>query len=183
MKYTLISTIIMLFIIADIQAQTTELWGMTAYGGVDDIGLIYKTDTSGNQTIVYQWEKTNDAKSPEGDLLLATDGKLYGLARSGGVSNHGVLFEFNPNTGVYTKKIDFDGTNKGSSPYGSLIQASNGKLYGMTKSGGSSGLGTIFEYNISSGILTKKADFNGISMGSGPKGSLVQAGNLYSISK
>ncbi len=183
MKYILIT--IILFIISDIQAQTQEIWGMTAYGGVDDIGLIYKTDTSGNQTVVYQWEKTNDAKMPNGDLLLATNGKLYGLASSGGASNYGVLFEFNPNTGVYTKKIDFDGTNKGSSPYGSLIQASNGKLYGMTRAGGSSGLGTIFEYNISSGVLTKKADFNGISKGSGPKGSLVQAGNgkLYGMTE
>ncbi len=47
---------------------------------------------------------------------------------------------------VFTKKIDFDGLNNGSNPYGSLIEADNGKLYGMTKFGGT-GNGVLFEYD------------------------------------
>jgi uncharacterized repeat protein (TIGR03803 family) len=48
----------------------------------------------------------------------------------------------------YVKLIDFDGAINGSEPNGSLI--SNGKfLYGMTSTGGTKGLGTLFKFQLS----------------------------------
>ena len=47
----------------------------------------------------------------------------------------------------FTKKIDFDGVHKDLIPYGSLFQASNGKLYGTTELG-VAGFGGLFEYDI-----------------------------------
>ena len=41
---------------------------------------------------------------------------------------------------------DFDGSN-GSKPYGKLLQASDGKLYGMTYQGGSNNVGVIFSFD------------------------------------
>ncbi len=35
----------------------------------------------------------------------------------------------------------------GVEPYGSLVQASDGALYGMTVLGGTNNLGTVFELN------------------------------------
>ena len=63
--------------------------------------------------------------------MQASDGKLYGMTTDGGSNGHGVIFSFDPSTSIYTKLKDFDGLN-GCGPYGSLMQASDGKLYGMT---------------------------------------------------
>ena len=46
----------------------------------------------------------------------------------------------------YTKLLDFNDTN-GQSPSSSLMQASDGMLYGMTKFGGANGAGVLFQYN------------------------------------
>ena len=63
--------------------------------------------------------------------MQASDGKLYGMTTNGGSSGYGVIFSFDPSSSTYTKLKDFDNTN-GANPYGSLMQASDGKLYGMT---------------------------------------------------
>lgn len=57
------------------------------------------------------------------------------MTNSGGVNNKGVLFQYDPNNNIYLKKIDFNGSVNGSNPSASLIQASDGKLYGMTPYG------------------------------------------------
>ena len=117
---------------------------------------------------------------PSGSLVQASNGKLYGMTSSGDAANNyaGVIFSFDPSTSIYTKLIDFDGTN-GRNPNGSLIQASDGKLYGMTNLGGSSGVGVIFSFDPSSSTYTKLKDFNNAD-GASPEGSLIQAsdGNL-----
>ena len=43
---------------------------------------------------------------------------------------------------------------------GSLIQASDGKLYGMTSHGGSNGYGVIFSFDPSTSTYTKLKDFD-----------------------
>ena len=64
-------------------------------------------------------------------LLQASNGKLYGMTREGGSNGAGTIFSYDPATSAYTQLKDFDDTN-GANPYGSLVQASDGKLYGMT---------------------------------------------------
>lgn len=160
-----------------------ELWGMTAQGG-NGGGVIFKTDSNGNnQEVVFAFLENPGGEPDMLKLCEATNGKLYGLTYLGGAYNRGVLFEYDPLTNTYDKKIDFDGIDKGSGPYGSLIQASNGKLYGMTYDGGANFLGVLFEYTISTNTFIKKLDFSGTANGSEPKGSLVQAANgkLYGL--
>ena len=90
--------------------------------------------------------------------MQASDGKLYGMTNMGGSSGVGVIFSFDPSSSIYTKLMDFDGTN-GANPYGSLMQASDGKLYGMTIRGGSNGSGVIFSFDPSSSTYTKADGF------------------------
>ena len=78
--------------------------------------------------------------------MQARDGKLYGMTVRWGESSFGVIFSFDPSSSTYTKLKDFDYTN-GANPYGSLIQANDGKLYGMTYGGGSNGYGVIFSFD------------------------------------
>ena len=55
---------------------------------------------------------------------------------------------------------DFDSPN-GANPFGSLMQASDGMLYGVTNRGGSSNNGVIFSFDPSSSTYTKLIDYDG----------------------
>ena len=67
------------------------------------------------------------------------NGKLYGTTSSGGAGTSGVLFEYDINTDTYAKKVDFTGSN-GANPYGDIVQATDGKLHGMTNGGGANSM-------------------------------------------
>jgi uncharacterized repeat protein (TIGR03803 family) len=60
-------------------------------------------------------------------------------------------------------------------PFGSLIKASNGLLYGMAFGGGSLGYGVIFSFNPTGNVYTVLHNFDGIN-GAAPSGALVQSG-------
>ena len=142
-----------------LQASDGKLYGMTHEGGAN--GVIFSFDPSSSTfTKLKDFDSTNGA-NPYGSLMQASDGKLYGMTPGGGSNNAGVIFSFDPSSSTYTKLKDFDGTN-GSSPVGSLMQASDHKLYGMTSGGGSNNTGVIFSFDPSSSTYTKLKDFDNI---------------------
>ncbi|MBL7898870.1 MAG: hypothetical protein JNJ99_10070, partial [Crocinitomicaceae bacterium] len=174
-----------LFINISSYAQVQELYGIAPSGGVNNDGIIFKTDTSGNNhQIVFNFDNTDPGKAPWGGLLLADDGMYYGLTYLGGSNGYGTLFQYNPETKMYFNKFNFDNWIYGKYPVGGLIQASNGKLYGMAEQGGASGFnGVIFEYDPTNEVMTKLHDFDGANSGSNPRGNLFQASNgkLYGL--
>jgi uncharacterized repeat protein (TIGR03803 family) len=106
-----------------------------------------------------------DGGGPLGSLTF-NSGKFYGMTSAGGaINNNGVIFEWNPSTNIYTKKIDFNGAN-GATPFGSLT-FNAGKLYGMTVYGGVNNAGVIFEWNPLTNLYNKLVDFNVVN-GSNP---------------
>src|ERR1035437_6240856 len=72
----------------------------------------------------------------------------------------------------------FAGTN-GGSPVGNLIQGNDGNFYGTTYSGGTNGLGNVFEIT-TNGALTSLVEFNGTN-GAHPYAALTLGndGNFY----
>lgn len=182
-KLTLILFSVFLFL--NLKSQIpAELWGMTASGGQHTYGTIFKTDLNGNNFSVQNTFGVKMGVLPYySELCSATNGKLYGLTSSGGENNFGTLLEYDPVNLNYNKKFDFNGTTTGSSPLGNLIQASNGKLYGMTSSGGTNNLGVLFEFDLATNAYTKKIDFNGVANGAQPKGGLIETtgGKLYGM--
>jgi len=164
-------------------AQNGKLYGTTYFGGANGVGVLYEYDIATNIYVKkFDFGGTN-GNYPNGSMIVAANGKLYGITGNGGASNNGVIYEFDPFTGIYTKKIDFAGAVNGSYANGDLVQATNGKLYGLTAYGGANSLGVLFEYNIATNVLTKKIDFTGSATGSVPYGNLVQASNgkLYGL--
>jgi|GEM_PF-845955 len=164
-----------------IQSTNGMLYGMTIYGGPNGYGAIFEYNpASGTYTKVHEFDLTNGAY-PFASLIQGTNGKLYGMTEQGGANNYGVLFEFDPATGTYTKDYDFDLIN-GANPYGSLMQGTNGKLYGMTYNGGANHSGVLFEYDPVTGNFAKDFDFGGVN-GQYPYGRLMQGtnGKLYGM--
>ena len=156
-----------------------KLYGMTPSGG-SAFGTLFHFDTTTYVgTLDVTFTGGVNGMQPFGSLILATDSNLYGMTRLGGVSNSGILFQYNTSSGL-TKKFDFNGAGiQGGGPYGTPMQASNGKLYGMTYTGGGGygASGALYEYDIPTSILTTKLSFAGNSRGATPSGSLLKAAN------
>src|ERR1700720_456497 len=116
-----------------------------------------------------------DGAEPEGALIVANDGNLYGTTSSGGVWGGGTVFKITIPGGTLTTIASFDGTNYGSGPLGALVQASDGNFYGVT----SGGYGGIFKMT-RDGSLSSIFSFTS-GNGSSPVGDLVQGtdGNIY----
>lgn len=171
------------------QVNTGKVYGLTTSGGANLGGVLFHYVVSSNTFV----KRADLNAAPNGGyinggLTMASNNLIYGLGFSGGANNVGVIFEYNKTTNTYAKKIDLQ-TSTGSLPYGSLLNASNNKLYGLTSGGGASSLGTLFEYDPSTNTYSKKADFNGntsTQLGGAPYGSLVEYsgnGKLYGITK
>jgi uncharacterized repeat protein (TIGR03803 family) len=142
------------------QASDGRLYGMTNGGGSNFAGVIFSFDpSSSTYTKLKDFDNTNGAFPFGSTLVQASDGKLYGMTNGGGSGGYGVIFSFDPSSSTYTKLKDFDNTD-GANPNGNLMQASDGKLYGMTYQGGSGGYGVIFSFDRSSSTYTKLKDFN-----------------------
>ncbi len=166
-----------------IQASDGNLYGITKWGGGYDFGTLYQYNPiTGTVTDKFDFDSIT-GRYPHGSLVQAVDGNIYGLTYQGGVHDMGVLFKYNPATSIISNVFDFDGAANGSYPYGSLIQANDGNLYGMTSGGGVHGMGSIFKFSTGNSIVTKLFDFDGSATGSNPKGALIQANdsNLYGL--
>jgi len=161
-----------------------KLYGMTRNGGTDQSGTIFEYTPGDTFVTIKKYFTGVDGAHPEGGLILANNNMLYGVTSYGGINNSGVIFEFDPATEEYTNLFDFGPVN-GAIPVCTLLQVSNGKLYGVTPKGGTFNAGVLFEYDITSDTYTKLIDFDGITTGSEPVGSLIEAGNgkLYGLTK
>ncbi|OFY36138.1 MAG: hypothetical protein A2W91_04960 [Bacteroidetes bacterium GWF2_38_335] len=158
------------------------LYGMTCNGGSFDYGVIFKFDPINKvytKIFDFNWSK---GIHPYGSLFIAENGKLYGMTSAGGANNKGVLFEYDTYTEEYKIKVDFDGANKGKTPYGSLIEFNN-KFYGLTKNGGIYNCGVLFEYDYINNIFIRKVSFDNYTMGKHPYGSLMKSSDdkLYGM--
>ncbi len=140
----------------------------TCYTGPQEIfgtpyGTIWEYDPS---TSVYSAKvilnNMNNAANGRAPISspVAYNGKLYGLTSNGGISDYGVLYEYDPVTNIYSKK-DIQSMGTGAYPDGELTLYNN-KFYGMLSNGGIGNLGIIFSYDPATGVLTKLYDINNI---------------------
>lgn len=167
----------------DLTEYNSKFFGCTRYGGTFATGTIFVFDPNTNEYSKIIDMNNTVGSQPWGSLVVAGNQKMYGLARYGGNLQKGTIYEFDPSTGLATKKVDFDGSNKGGEPVGSLCVGNDGMLYGMTSIGGIYGQGVLFKYDPDQDIFTKLHDFSGFGYGDGaqPKSDLIQAsdGNIY----
>lgn len=144
------------------------------YYGLTDNGNLYEFDPVTYVVTV----KSVIGGNPYGKLCLAGNNKLYGITTAGGANGVGVLFEYDPITEIFTKKVDFIVASKGSFPQCSLVQSSAGLLYGTTRSGGANSRGVIYEYNYLTNVFTVKYNFTSAIVGTTyTQGSLLKAAN------
>lgn len=162
----------------------TFLYGLTQYGGSSDLGVVFKIKPDGTgYSKMIDFAGTINGSRPCGSLIY--DGTfLYGMTTLGGAYNAGNIFKIKPDGTLYSVLYNFGGiVNDGFRPNGSLI--SDGTfLYGMTKDGGASSMGTIFKIKPDGTDYVKFFDFAGFTNGQNPLGSLIFEGPfLYGMTK
>ena len=167
-----------------LEASNGNLYGMTTAGGAHGTGIIFAINLSTDQYVnLYSFgSQANDGANPYGSLIQASGGNFYGLTSGGGTNSEGVIFELNSSTYAETVLHVFGATGDGAAPYGKLIQASDGNFYGLTELGGSTGNGTVFELT-SGGTESVLHSLGGTGDGVTPYGSLLEASNgtLYGM--
>ncbi len=159
----------------------TFLYGMTAGGGSNSLGSIFKiTPSSTGFVIMMSFVGSTNGGRPTGSLI--SDGTfLYGMTEQGGANNLGTIFRIQPNGTGYAKLLDFSGTSNGANPYGSLM-LDGGFFYGITSQGGANNAGTIFKIMPNGSGHTILQNFIGAVNGAVPYGSLASDGNfLYGM--
>lgn len=173
-----------------VQASNGDFYGTTSTGGANFDGTVFEITPAGTLTTLYSFcsqANCTDGYFPYAGLVQATDGNLYGTTYYGGSYTScgigvgcGTVFRITPG-GALTTLHSFDGTD-GQYSFASLVQATDGNLYGTTYTGGVSGDGTVFEISLS-GTLTTLHNFAGTD-GDFPVAAVVQAtnGDLYGTS-
>jgi uncharacterized repeat protein (TIGR03803 family) len=144
-----------------VQGTDGDLYGTTTSGGVHSDGTVFKITPSGTLVWVYSFcslADCADGLSPYAPLVEAANGDFYGT--TGGSISAGTVFRITP-SGTLTTLYTFctlPNCADGISPYGPLIQATDGNLYGTTAGGGTNGLnpsgGTVFRMTPSGDLTT-----------------------------
>jgi uncharacterized repeat protein (TIGR03803 family) len=134
-----------------------NLYGTTSYGGVNDLGVVYKLTLSGKFTVLYSFCHCDGGWYSNG---LVADGKggFYGTTLEGGSHQFGTIFHLTAQ-GKLTTLYNFcdsqptciDAYNNNGEPQ-PLILGIDGNLYGITTTGGQyyylcspGGCGTVFK--------------------------------------
>jgi len=173
-----------------------NLYGTTYVGGSSGVGTVFKIDTAGKETVLYNFTGGSDGCAPYPGVILDSAGNLYGVASEGGDafcnSGKGVVFKVDT-SGSETVLHTFGGSD-GANPSSVLLFDSTGHLYGTTAYGGSgsgcgnTGCGTVFKLSPGSGggwseaVLYSFCSLSNCTDGERPlTGPLVRdaAGNLY----
>ena len=167
-----------------------NLWGVTAWGGADDTGTVFKvhpaTGVVTNSIVFTSESGLHPGRLPQA-ALLAVSGQLWGTTQEGGLLNHGTVFRLDPATETLTTVIQFGNyiPTGPTDPASRLCLAGDGKLWGTSIYGGTSNAGTLFNIVPGTGLLTVAASFGGSGIpGSNPSAGLVRdsAGALWGTS-
>ncbi len=128
-----------------VQASDGNFYGTASAGTDKNDGTVFKISAKGEFTVLHAFVGS-DGIAPEGGLVQANDGNLYGTALYGGINLEGTVFKIAP-SGAFNTVYNFCGQancTDGSEPTGTLLQATNGILYGTTWYGGTNDEGTVF---------------------------------------
>jgi uncharacterized repeat protein (TIGR03803 family) len=126
-----------------------NLFGATFGGGASFHGTVWElAKGSGVITPLASFNGTNGG-GPSGGVTIDANGNLFGTTAGGGANTVGTVWELAKGSGVITLLASFNGTN-GSDPVAGVTFDANGNLYGTASEGGASGVGTVWEFSLSS---------------------------------
>jgi uncharacterized repeat protein (TIGR03803 family) len=137
-----------------IQATDGNFYGTTPARGTYGNGVVFRVTSDGDYATLYNFNGF-DGANPNTALVQNRGGNLYGTTYWDGAHNGGTVFEITTG-GTLTTLYNFCDANDcgdGGHPLGSLVQGTDGNLYGTTWSGGRNGVGVVFRISGGAGGL------------------------------
>jgi uncharacterized repeat protein (TIGR03803 family) len=129
-----------------IQANDGNFYGTTSEGGTTGSGVLFRITPTGTYTVLHEFSGGVEGGGPQGRLVQASDGYLYGTAAYGGDTGYGVIYRATLD-GVITPFHSFSLT-EGYDANSQLMQHTNGKLYGGTAAGGTFNQGIFYGFDL-----------------------------------
>ena len=130
--------------------RSGNLYGATSSGGSGGGGTVFELTPSGNcswtLTTLYSFTGAPSC-GPYGSLYM-DGGNLYGTTYCDGANGFGNVWELTPSGGgnwTYTDLYDFTDGNDGGNPISNVVFDSSGNLYGTASTGGTQGVGVVWE--------------------------------------
>jgi uncharacterized repeat protein (TIGR03803 family) len=183
-----------------IQGKDGKLYGATNEGAANNFGSIYRLTTAGVFTDLHDFVQTTDASCVDNEgrtnvnLLQVTDGSFYGVNGAYGPNGNGSIYKLT-SANVFTAFLFPNPPVDGAAPLSTLIQNTNGLVYGTTPSGGPTScspcLGTFFSVATGDAAFvnlepTQKTELVGAHVGMFGQGfssaSVVKFGGVASTS-
>ena len=157
-----------------VQVDDGSWYGTTIAGGANGFGTAYRLNSADTVASVHSF--TAAEGHPEGGFVQASDGLLYGPAWGDG-TGFGVLYRMTLG-GAVTVIHTFSGTD-GAEPVWPLLEASDGKLYGVAS--GSVTSGNVYRID-TAGVFAHLHTLTAAE-GASPGGPLIEGsdGKLYGL--
>ena len=132
------------------QGKNGNLYGI-AHGLDNGVGQqLFEVGLDGSNLQFFRQFARLAGVSDAPNLLLASDGNLWGVTAEGGFQNQGTILKLSPDNGSVLQTIPFRGSN-GGFPEGHLIEVPDGTIVGTTTLGGTvstgSAAGVVFTLN------------------------------------
>ncbi|MGO8670964.1 MAG: choice-of-anchor tandem repeat GloVer-containing protein, partial [Capsulimonadaceae bacterium] len=147
-----------------VQDNDGNFYGNTQYGGTTYVsesnpgsGAVFRITPGGTLTTLHSFTGS-DGSWPNGSLVQAANGDLYGTTYDGGADGSGSVFYITP-AGALTTLYSFTDADDGAEPWW-IVQGSDGNFYGTAQYGGASEVGTAFKLT-TAGTLTTLYSFTG----------------------
>jgi len=179
------------------QGKDGKLYGGTGFGATNGSGNLYNVTTAGVHTVLHDFNSVTDggcggfnALYPIPRLLQVNDGTFYGANNGGAIANNGSIYKFT-SAKVFTAFLFPANGVDGGQPLSTLIQNTNGLVYGTNSGGGANSTGTFFSVATGDAAFvnlepTQKAGFVGASVGMFGQGfssaSVVKFGGVAATS-
>src|SRR5437763_4568298 len=142
---------------ADTDLETDSagnIYGTTVLGGDFGSVTVFQLSRTPNgwvHTVLYSFTGGADGGEPYKGVTVDREGNLYGTAVTGGSGSCeggcGVVYKLTNSGGTWTQTVihAFTGGDDGSGPGARVTVDRSGNLYGMTPTGGTYGVGTIYK--------------------------------------
>ena len=141
----------------------TSGWPFGGNGRDNGRGIVFRIDSAGVFTMLYDFATDSVAAHPMGPLMRDDAGNLYGVTATGGDEDGGTIFKLDPE-GEISILHEFGRTDPtgwwivsddpgGTFPLAGLVGDPAGIVYGTTRSGGNPHRGIVYRFDLQSRVL------------------------------